>query len=187
MIPPRSSFVINRSSPLAAAIDLSSHLASRFCPTQGSTNVRGPTKHASGKASLMYTECCPLYAKSTAFYPASRSDKILLVSERIIHADLPLPHLINVLFKDRKPGEPTVRKSDCPAWESSSYGFAVRIARVFAEERQRGCCMAGREAGPDVNRARPAGSRGNLPKGLTTERSVARGSLRTGRRAVRGG
>ena len=25
-------------------------LASRFCPTRGSTNLRGPTKHASGKS-----------------------------------------------------------------------------------------------------------------------------------------
>jgi hypothetical protein len=38
-----------------------------------------------------------LYAKSTAFCLASRSDKILLVHEGIIHADWPLPHLINVL------------------------------------------------------------------------------------------
>src|SRR6202023_1889250 len=89
VIPPRSSFVINRSSPLAASIDLSSHLASRFCPTRASTNLRGPAQHASGKASVMYTECCTLYAKSTAFCPASGSDRILLMPERIIHADLP--------------------------------------------------------------------------------------------------
>ena len=36
--PPRSSFVINCSSPLAAAIDLSSQVASRFCPIRRSTN-----------------------------------------------------------------------------------------------------------------------------------------------------
>jgi hypothetical protein len=48
-------------------------------------------------APLVYTECCALYAKSTAFCPYDGANKILSLHRRIIHADLSLPRLINKL------------------------------------------------------------------------------------------
>jgi hypothetical protein len=58
--------VINRSLPLAAAIDLNSRLASRFCHST-INQARGLAKRTREKHPVVYTECCALYAKSIVF------------------------------------------------------------------------------------------------------------------------
>jgi hypothetical protein len=119
----------------------------------------------------MYTECCALYAKSTAFCLANSSDKILLVPERIIHADLPLPHLINVLCsKIAKPRKPTVRKSDSP--DTGDLEAVARRANRLSFGRGAPARMlpwrAGGRSRGEPRPGRPVGQ-GKVPKALRRE------------------
>jgi hypothetical protein len=83
------------------------------------------------------------------FLEASRSGKILSIPERIIHAALPLLHLINMLYSGIPTmGEPIVRKSDYPAWEILEPWLCRANRLGFCKDRPQEAGMAGRKGGP---------------------------------------